>query len=43
MKTDLDLQSPGEGTDPYTDPGFERVATFGSGPDEVDLFHFDLR
>lgn len=43
IKTKLDLQFPGEGTDPYADPGFERVATFGSGPDEVDLFHFDLR
>jgi hypothetical protein len=43
MKTNLDLSSPGEGTDPYSDPRFERVATFGSGPDEVDLFHFDQR
>ena len=43
MKTKLDLQYPGEGTDPYSDPGFERVATFGSGPDQVDLFHFDER
>ena len=43
IKTNLDVQSFGEGTDPYSDPRFERVATFGSGPDEVDLFHFDQR
>lgn len=42
-KTNLDVQSFGEGTDPYSDPGFERVATFGTGPDEVDLFRFELK
>ena len=43
IKANLDVQSFGEGTDPYSDPRFERVATFGSGPDEVDLFHFGQR
>lgn len=43
MKTKLDLAEPGEGTDPYTDPRFGRAATFGAGPDQVDLFRFDNR
>ena len=43
MTSNLDVQSFGEGTDPYSDPGFQRVVTFGAGPDEVDRFHFDLR
>jgi hypothetical protein len=41
MKTNLDLVTPGEGTDPYTDRRFQRLATFGSGTDQVDLFRFD--
>ncbi len=42
-KTKLDLESPGEGTDPYNDPDFQRVASFGSKNTEVDVFRFDRR
>jgi hypothetical protein len=41
MKARLDLSEPGEGTDPYTDPRFTPVVSFGSGADEVDLFRFN--
>jgi hypothetical protein len=43
MKTKLDLVSPGMGTDPYTDPGFKQAGSFGSGPNEVNVFRFDYR
>jgi hypothetical protein len=43
IKTRLDLASPGEGTDPYTNLHFTPAASFGSGADEVDLFRFDYR
>jgi len=43
IKTRIDLASPGEGTDPYTDSRFKPAGSFGSGPDEVDLFRFDYR
>jgi hypothetical protein len=42
IKHRMDQMSPGQGTDPFADTGFERVATFGKEPDEVDVFHFDL-
>jgi hypothetical protein len=42
IKHRVDQVSPGQGTDPYADAGFERVATFGSEPNEVDIFHFDF-
>ncbi|MEO8368651.1 MAG: glycosyltransferase family 39 protein [Candidatus Solibacter sp.] len=43
IKTRLDLSSPGEGTDPYTDAHFTPAATFGSGESRVNLFRFDYR
>ncbi|MCU1238596.1 MAG: hypothetical protein JWP63_6563 [Candidatus Solibacter sp.] len=43
MKTRLDLSSPGEGTDPYTAPGFQMVKAFRTGQAEVDVFRFDNR
>lgn len=42
IKHTLDLRNPGEGTDPFADRGFRRVASFGRGPDEMDVFHFDF-
>lgn len=39
----VDLAEPGQGTDPYREPAFRRVATFGSGASQVDVFRFDLR
>jgi hypothetical protein len=29
--------------DPYADPAFQQVASFGQQPDEVDVFRFDFR
>jgi len=40
IKTSLDLQTPGEGTDPYSDGRFSIVASFGDGDNQVDLFRF---
>lgn len=42
MKT-LDHLSPGESTDPYSDPRFRHLASFGSGPSQIDLLRFDYR
>jgi hypothetical protein len=42
IKRKLDLRTPGEGSDPFTDPGFARVAVFGSDASEVDVFRFDF-
>jgi len=42
IKRKLDLRSPGEGSDPFTDAGFERAAMFGRGASEVDVFRFDF-
>jgi hypothetical protein len=39
----LSVQDPGQVADVYSDPGFQRVASFGSGDSEVDLFRFDFR
>ncbi|MGE5207621.1 MAG: glycosyltransferase family 39 protein, partial [Chlamydiota bacterium] len=41
-KTLLDLRSKGGGTDPYLDPRFHLLKSFGAGPAEVDLFTFDF-
>ena len=40
IKTLLDMQTPGEGTDPYSDGRFSIVASFGNGDSQVDLFRF---
>ena len=42
MKTKLELAMPGEGTDPYTDKAFVRVASFGKDGSQVDVFRFAL-
>jgi hypothetical protein len=42
IKTERDLEKPGEGTDPYREPAFQSVASFGSGRYRVDLFRFDF-
>jgi hypothetical protein len=38
----LDLRTPGEGSDPFADAGFERTATFGANTSEIDVFRFDF-
>lgn len=43
IKRKLDLRTPGEGSDPFTDAGFARAAVFGANASEVDLFRFDFR
>lgn len=43
LKTTLDKTAPGEGTDPFTDPGMHLVKAFGSADSEVDVFRFDNR
>jgi hypothetical protein len=43
IKDRLDIKEPGEGTNPYSDARFHRLASFGSGANEVDLFHFDYK
>ena len=42
IKRKLDLRTPGEGSDPFRDPGFEHAAVFGSNASEVDVFRFDF-
>jgi 4-amino-4-deoxy-L-arabinose transferase-like glycosyltransferase len=42
IKRKLDLRTPGEGSNPFADPGFERAATFGANASEVDVFRFDF-
>jgi Dolichyl-phosphate-mannose-protein mannosyltransferase len=42
IKRKLDLRSPGEGSDPFRDPGFTPAARFGGGANEVDVFRFDF-
>lgn len=39
----LSVQDPSQVVDMYHDPVFQRVASFGDGRNEVDLFRFDLR
>jgi 4-amino-4-deoxy-L-arabinose transferase-like glycosyltransferase len=39
----MSIADPNQVVDVYHDPAFQRVASFGKGPDEVDLFRFDLR
>jgi hypothetical protein len=43
IKTRVDLNSPGDGTDPYADRRFSPVQSFGSGKGQVDIFRFDYR
>ncbi len=38
----INAQTPGEGMNPYSDPAFKLVQSFGSGPTQVDLFRFDF-
>ena len=38
----LDLRTPGEGADPFTQAGFQHAATFGANSSEVDVFRFDF-
>ena len=42
MKERIDQVSPGQGTDPYHDKGFQRIKAFGADPNEVDVFRFDF-
>lgn len=42
IKDRLDLGSPGQGTNPYTDPKFRRLASFGTGENQTDVFRFDF-
>ena len=42
IKFRLDLASPGEGTDPYTDNEFRRLQTYGHGESQIDIFWFDF-
>ena len=39
----LDKARPGQGALPLSDPRFEWVQSFGSGPNRVNLFRFDFR
>jgi hypothetical protein len=39
----LNVRDPSQMADANSDPAFHRVAAFGNGSDEVDLFAFDLR
>lgn len=39
----LEQQTPGEGTDPWSEPQFRHAAQFGAGGSQVDVFEFDLR
>jgi len=43
LKGRLDVLAPGEGTDPFTDPGFVPVKTFGEAANQVTVFRFDER
>lgn len=40
---DAMLKQYNDGTDPYTDPAFHELKSFGTGRTEVDVFSFDLR
>jgi len=42
IKRKTDLLTPGEGSDPFSDPGFKRVQAFGRDASEVDVFRFDF-
>jgi len=42
IKRKLDLRTPGEGSDPFRDAGFEHAAVFGANASEVDVFRFDF-
>lgn len=42
MFNTLNLAAPGEGTNPFADPAFAKIASFGSGSSRVDVFSFDL-
>lgn len=42
LKTDMDLRSPGEGANPFTDPEFQRLQSFHAGSQQADVFHFDF-
>jgi len=42
IKRRMDLGKPGQGSDPFTDAGFQRAATFGANAGEVDVFRFDF-
>ena len=42
IKHTVDLRLPGEGTDPFADKGFHLLKSFGTGPDEMDLFTFNF-
>jgi len=43
IKIKLDLASPGEGTNPYTDKEFRILKSFGNDGNQVNVFSFDLR
>jgi hypothetical protein len=42
IKHVLDQRLPGEGSDPFADKGFQLVKTFGSVPDDINVFRFDF-
>jgi hypothetical protein len=42
IKFRLDLASPGEGTDPYTDKEFRLLQTYGHNEAQIDIFRFDF-
>ena len=42
-KRHIDIASPGEGVDPFTDSRFHQVQSFGNGMDQVSLFIFDFK
>jgi hypothetical protein len=42
-KRHIDIASPGEGVDPFTDARFHQVQSFGSGQDQIGLFLFDFK
>jgi hypothetical protein len=38
----VDQRQPGEGSDPFADKGFQLVKTFGSVPDDINVFSFNF-
>jgi hypothetical protein len=42
MKVQLDKAEPGQGTDPFTEEGFEIISSFGNNMNEIFVFRFDF-
>ena len=42
IKHAVDQRQPGEGSDPFADKGFQLVKTFGTAPDDINVFSFNF-